>query len=208
MLSRIAACINSYDHHVFILGVFFLDKNKISPTHHCLQPWPAPGKEVVREFLFSPSMTPKPSPLLIQSRALARFPAPEKEKCKMRFASHSARGGRLFFLWEDYWGLIRFLLKKYEISNDSSFGLDHKKMAAKEYRPLKQDQPIRDNRFSPVPQYHKKTANLAAVFWGPGDSSPALVALQDYFASPPVYWSFLAAKIANKKALSEEPKNV
>lgn len=34
-------------------------------------------------------------------------------------------------------------------------------MAAKEYQPLKQDQPIRDNRFSPVPQ--KKTASWSSV---------------------------------------------
>lgn len=100
---------------------------------------------------------------------------------------------------------VHFLLNKYEISNDSSFGLHHKRWLPKNINPWNR---INLSGTTDFLQYHKKKQHLGAVFWGPGDSSPALVALQDYFASPPVYWSFLAAKIANKKALPEETKNL
>ena len=56
-------------------------------------------------------------------------------------------------------------------------------MAANQNQPLKQDQRITNNRFFRKPE--KKNNILQQCFWP--KMSPALVALQDYFASPLVY---------------------
>ena len=140
--------------------MFFFDKNPW-PIRCCLQPWPAPGAMSDRFFN---AMTPKPSK--IQSSA-----DPKPSSCKVScfrkkngcvVFSPLCRGGGCFFCGRIIEGWFVFLWKKYEISNELSFGLHH--MAAKEYQPLKQDQPIRDNRFSPVPQ--KKTASCCSVLAG------------------------------------------
>ena len=101
--------INS-DHHVLSWSCFFSTK-----THDQSDVAFSHGRRLAPCQIVSSMQWlqnhPKSSPLPIQSRALARFPASEKKMVVLCFP-HSAGGGRLFFLWEDYWGLICFFVEK------------------------------------------------------------------------------------------------
>ena len=117
VLSRIAARINS-DHLSFPWVAFFCFSKKPMTNQMCQSQIITAfshGRRLAgkwSESFFSTSMTPmtpKPSPLLIQSQALATFPASETNiyiyiiyrYVIYVFFFHSAGGSRMLFLLED-----------------------------------------------------------------------------------------------------------
>ena len=204
VLSRIAARINS-DHH-FFLGVFLFlkethDQSDVpEPNHHCLQPWPAPGREVVREFFVLLRWLQNPVLCWSKAKLLQRFLLPKQIYiyiCVFFFPLCRGESDVVFV-----GGLVKvpFFCRKTMRSNEWRCGLHHKHgcqpKSTLETGSTYHEQPI-------FPKTGEKKQHLAAVFWP--KMSPALVALQDYFASPLVYWSFLAAK---RPRMSKRPKSI